>query len=73
MGFKWGYQCGIDEVHCFNQNQTSILGIESASSPRLYSLDVHFFRQTVFPRELGLGGGGGGGGPYSLRVYGPPD
>ena len=60
-------------------------GIESASSPGLYSLDVQYFRRTVFPRELGPGGGGGGGGtvfprelgpgggPYSLREYGPPD
>ena len=45
-------------------------GIESASSPGLYSLDVQYFRRTVFPRELGPGGGGG---PYSLREYGPPD
>ena len=37
-------------------------GIESASSPGLYSLDVQYFRRTVFPRELGPGGGGGGGG-----------
>ena len=44
-------------------------GIESASSPGLYSLDVQYFRRTVFPRELGPGGGG----PYSLREYGPPD
>ena len=43
-------------------------GIESASSPGLYSLDVQYFRRTVFPRELGPGGG-----PYSLREYGPPD
>ena len=35
----------------------------SASSPGLYSLDVQYFRRTVFPRELGPGGGG----PYSLR------
>ena len=45
-------------------------GIESASSPGLYSLDVQYFRRTVFPRELGPGGGGG---PYSLREYGPLD
>ena len=31
-------------------------GIESASSPGLYSLDVQYFRRTVFPRELGPGG-----------------
>ena len=43
-------------------------GIESASSPGLYSLDVQYFGGTVFPRELGPGGG-----PYSLREYGPPD
>ena len=30
-------------------------GIESASSPGLYSLDVQYFRRTVFPRELGPG------------------
>ena len=28
-------------------------GIESASSPGLYSLDVQYFTRTVFPRELG--------------------
>ena len=32
-------------------------GIESASSPGLYSLDVQYFRRTVFPWELGPGGG----------------
>ena len=31
-------------------------GIESASSPGLYSLDVQYFTRTVFPRELGPGG-----------------
>ena len=31
-------------------------GIESASSPGLYSLDVQYFRRTVFPRELSPGG-----------------
>lgn len=46
-------------------------GIESATSPAragpLYSsLDVKYFRRTVFPRELGPGG------PYSLRVYTVP-
>ena len=51
-------------------------GIESASSPGLYSLDVHFFRRTVFPRELGPKGGGGGGGggtvfPKGIRSPGP--
>ena len=50
-------------------------GIESASYPGLYSLDVLYFTRTVFPRELGPGGGGGGGGlrEYGLREYGPPD
>ena len=52
-------------------------GIESASSPGLYSLDVQYFRRTVFPRELGPGGGGGGGGgggtvfPKGIRSAGP--
>ena len=51
-------------------------GIESASSPGLYSLDVQYFTRTMFPRELGPGGGGGGGGggtvfPKGIRSAGP--
>ena len=48
-------------------------GIESASSPGLFSLNVQYFAQTVFPRELGPGGGGTvfpkgirSAGPYTL-------
>ena len=42
-------------------------GIESASSPGLYSLDVQYFTRTVFPRELGPGG------TVFPKEYGPPD
>ena len=43
-------------------------GIESASSPGLYSSDVLFFLKG--PCSLGCWVRGG---QYSLRVYGPPD
>ena len=42
----------------------------SASSPGLYSLDVQYFRRTVFPRELGPGGGGTVF-PKGIRSAGP--
>ena len=62
QGYKWGlsgvYTC-IDAVHCIVSIKIKIQfcqGIESASSPELYSLDVQYFRRTVFPRDLGPGG-----------------
>ena len=39
-----------------NINSPFCQGIESASSPGLYSLDVQYFTRTVFPKELGPGG-----------------